>query len=146
MGAAVFPVLATPWVFALDASFTDPRTGLTVIQEAGPIRLFGALALSGLPFPLWVAGRIRSHGGVSAVASLLASLLTPATGTQDAAAAALAQLGFADLDQACAALGGEADEEVAQALAILGTHCERSDDYPRSVLLRWRELHVEVPL
>ena len=77
---------------------------------------------------------------------MLASLLTPATGTQDAAAAALAQLGFADLDQACAALGGEADEEVAHALAILGTHCERSDDYPRSVLLREESLRMRAEL
>ncbi|MCB9677989.1 MAG: DUF2339 domain-containing protein [Alphaproteobacteria bacterium] len=75
VGAAFFPVLALPWVYAMDATFVDPRSGLQIVQLGGPTRILGAVALSALPVPLWLAGRVRGQALISAVPSLAVGAL-----------------------------------------------------------------------
>lgn len=58
LSAAAFPVLATPWVPAIDTQFYDPRSGLAFVRDsvgAWP----ASLGLLALPLPLWLAGRLR---------------------------------------------------------------------------------------
>lgn len=76
LGSGVWMLLAVPWLVPLDASFMDPRSFLLVTQPVGATRWWGAVALSLLPLPGWLAARSRGSALHSAAISAAGLLLT----------------------------------------------------------------------
>jgi uncharacterized membrane protein len=107
--AAVFPLLAAPWLASLDDAFVDPRSGLYLVQERASVWP-ATLALLALPLPLWAAGRLRRAwwpllaGALAIVPGIVAYGTTPEAPTLARAlmpvglllAAALASVGRRD--------------------------------------------------
>ncbi len=71
-GAALFPLLATAWVLPVDSAFTDPRTGVLIVQAQGPAIWFGAAAVSLLSIPLLIGARVRQQLLIALVGTAVA--------------------------------------------------------------------------
>jgi uncharacterized membrane protein len=72
LGAATMCLVALPWLIPIDPTFTDPRSGLIVVNSVGPwAPLFATLAVALFPAPLWLGGRLRRSRLVSLTAVLV---------------------------------------------------------------------------